>query len=368
MIVREGVHVGNPLQGDTTPAVKYHLGDHLGGNVVKDGAGSLEYGEEYTPYGETSFGSCASKRYRFTGKERDEEGSLYFHGTRYYTSWLGRWIACEAAGITDGTNLYAYTRRNPRILVDPSGTIGEPLQVHLIQQSGLRQPVTAIATNSGISQDLRRTYQNLGAQWGWKQTHVGHPDKLAKAQGGGDILAVQALRPVESGSTLRVMTGMTIQTMTGNSLTSSSYTPYTATLLPSRCDGGASAGPPPSGFARVRTVSFGEPAAVNASWAIGASITVGLRVTDGLVDRRDEHSRDSTPCAPESLEHSFLRVQRTFMPTSLGGIQRHRVRTSEKISAPAHTVVGFDSTSRGIKERISRRREHIVAVGGEICG
>ena len=32
--------------------------------------------EEYFPYGETSFGSFARKRYRFTGKERDEESGL----------------------------------------------------------------------------------------------------------------------------------------------------------------------------------------------------------------------------------------------------------------------------------------------------
>ena len=35
--------------------------------------------EEYTPYGETSFGSYARKRYRFTGKERDEESGLGYH-------------------------------------------------------------------------------------------------------------------------------------------------------------------------------------------------------------------------------------------------------------------------------------------------
>ena len=46
-----------------------------------------------TPYGETSFGSYARKRYRFTGKERDEESGLSYHGARYYAPWLGRWAS-----------------------------------------------------------------------------------------------------------------------------------------------------------------------------------------------------------------------------------------------------------------------------------
>ncbi len=57
--------------------MQLHLGDHLGSsNVVVDSGGALVNREEFTPYGETSFGSFAKKRYRFTGKERDEESGL----------------------------------------------------------------------------------------------------------------------------------------------------------------------------------------------------------------------------------------------------------------------------------------------------
>ena len=79
------IRIGTPFPDDTTPAVKYHLGDHLGNsNVVVDEAGNWVNREEYTPYGETSFGSFARKRYRFTGKERDEESGLNYHGARYF--------------------------------------------------------------------------------------------------------------------------------------------------------------------------------------------------------------------------------------------------------------------------------------------
>src|SRR5262249_41123160 len=83
------LRVGPAFPDDATPALKYHLGDHLGSSsVVVDDTGAWLNREEYTPYGETSFGSFARKRYRFTGKERDEESGLYYHGARYYAPWV----------------------------------------------------------------------------------------------------------------------------------------------------------------------------------------------------------------------------------------------------------------------------------------
>jgi RHS repeat-associated protein len=116
------VRVGQPVDKDTTPAVKLHLSDHLGSsNVMIDMAGAWVNREEYTPYGETSFGSFGMKRYRFTGKERDEESGLYYHGARYYAPWLARWVSCDPAGIVDGVNLYLYVRDNPLNILDPTG-------------------------------------------------------------------------------------------------------------------------------------------------------------------------------------------------------------------------------------------------------
>ena len=62
------------------------------------------------------------KRYRYTGKERDEETALYYHGARYYAPWLGRWTAPDPLGLRDGPNPYGYVRCNPVRLVDPTGT------------------------------------------------------------------------------------------------------------------------------------------------------------------------------------------------------------------------------------------------------
>jgi RHS repeat-associated protein len=117
------VRIGSSFPEDTTPATSFHLGDHLGSsNVVVDGAGAFVNREEYTPYGETSFGAFARKRYRFTAKERDEESGLSYHGARYYACWLGRWTTVDPTGFGDSPNLYAYVLGNPVRAIDPRGT------------------------------------------------------------------------------------------------------------------------------------------------------------------------------------------------------------------------------------------------------
>ena len=74
-----GTTYSNPHTG-----VKYILSDHLGsGNVLCDDMGGRISREEYYPFGETSFGSYVKKRYRFSGKEKDEESGLYYYGARY---------------------------------------------------------------------------------------------------------------------------------------------------------------------------------------------------------------------------------------------------------------------------------------------
>ena len=120
------VRVGSAHPDDRGPAVQLHLGDHLGSsNVVVDSAGGLVDREDLTPYGETSFGSYRRKRYRFIGKERDEESGLTYHGARHYAAPLGRWVSADPAGPADATGLYEYARSNPMSLRDASGRDSE---------------------------------------------------------------------------------------------------------------------------------------------------------------------------------------------------------------------------------------------------
>ena len=121
------IRVGMALPGDTAPAIKYQFADHLGSsNVVVDELRAWINREEYLPYGETSFGSFARNRYRFTGKERDEESSLCYHGARYYAPWLARWTIPDPAVTSSSDGLYRYCANNPINLTDPAGTQEHP--------------------------------------------------------------------------------------------------------------------------------------------------------------------------------------------------------------------------------------------------
>jgi RHS repeat-associated protein len=113
---------------------RYQFDNHLGSAVLEldDNAAIISY-EEYYPYGSTSYQAGRSaaevslKRYRYTGKERDDETGLYYHGARYYAPWIGRWTSCDPGGLVDGTNPYQYGRANPIRFIDSSGKVaGDP--------------------------------------------------------------------------------------------------------------------------------------------------------------------------------------------------------------------------------------------------
>jgi RHS repeat-associated protein len=141
---------------------RYQVGNHLGSASVElDEAGEVISYEEYHPYGSTSYRShrpgganLSLKRYRFTGKERDDESGLYYHGARYYAAWLGRWTAADPIGIGDGLNRFAYVRGNPIILNDPSGNASEPIDTKNFEQ-------VSQALNSAI---LKFAEQNPGTE------------------------------------------------------------------------------------------------------------------------------------------------------------------------------------------------------------
>ncbi|MGH2509388.1 MAG: RHS repeat-associated core domain-containing protein, partial [Ktedonobacteraceae bacterium] len=118
------VRVGPALPDDPAPATQYLLADHLySSNVVIGQDGAWLNREEYTPFGETSFGSFVHKRFRYSSKERDDGSGFYYYGARYLSPWLGRWISPDPSGTTDGLNLYAFVKSNPLTLIDNDGHV-----------------------------------------------------------------------------------------------------------------------------------------------------------------------------------------------------------------------------------------------------
>jgi len=121
-----------PANSLPSTVIRYQFDNHLGSACLElsENAAVISY-EEYYPYGNTSYQADSAvaevslKRYRYTGKERDEENGFYSHGARYYAPWLGRWTACDPKGAVDGPNLFAYARNNPIMLKDPGGAQAE---------------------------------------------------------------------------------------------------------------------------------------------------------------------------------------------------------------------------------------------------
>lgn len=127
--------------GSPSQLVRYQFGNHLdSASLELDEDGKIISYEEYYPYGSTSYqagrtqAEVKRKRYRYTGKERDGETGLYYHGARYYACWLGRWISADPAGLVDGdslpgtSNLYEYSSDNPINFSNDTGE--EPVNVH----------------------------------------------------------------------------------------------------------------------------------------------------------------------------------------------------------------------------------------------
>lgn len=131
------VQIDTRTQGnDSSPAqsLRYQLSNHLGSAIVEvdELANVISY-EEYHSYGTTAYRAGRSaaevtlKRYRYTGKERDDETGLYYHGARYYACWLGRWASEDPVKLGSNINRYSYARCNPINVVDPTGEEDESI-------------------------------------------------------------------------------------------------------------------------------------------------------------------------------------------------------------------------------------------------
>ena len=124
--------------GDSTPDISYNLEDHLGTSGTRiEASGTPIDHEEYYPFGDSSLRTFNKKRYRYVGKERDNESGLYYYGTRYYAAWAGRFVSVDPLAATYAQLMpYNYTANNPigdldidgmqSTEIEPSGGMGSP--------------------------------------------------------------------------------------------------------------------------------------------------------------------------------------------------------------------------------------------------
>ena len=113
----------------------YYLNDHLGNTrVVLDEAGDVKEFYDYYPFGlslRENIVGVEKARYKFTGKELDEEQDLgwYYFGARYYDASIGRWLGVDPMwGQYPSLSPYNYTFNNPFNFIDPDGEW--PTRIH----------------------------------------------------------------------------------------------------------------------------------------------------------------------------------------------------------------------------------------------
>lgn len=98
------------------------LSDALGSTVaLGDGTGALQTQYTYEPFGFiTQTGAASTNSYKFTGREDDGTGLMYYRA-RYYQPRFQRFIAEDPIGLRGGINVYRYANNNAILFVDPLG-------------------------------------------------------------------------------------------------------------------------------------------------------------------------------------------------------------------------------------------------------
>lgn len=147
-----------------TSDFRWQYGNHLGSASLElDETGAVISYEEYHAFGTSAYRTGRSqaevslKRYRYTGKERDEESGLYYYGARYYAAWLGRFTSVDP--LKDKyphLNTYHYAANNPVTLKDIDG-------MQLGDDSDADAPAFSLASTIDLSGNTPSDYRGAMA-------------------------------------------------------------------------------------------------------------------------------------------------------------------------------------------------------------
>ena len=122
----------------STEELYYYHPDHLGtATFLTDNNGNPYQFFLNLPFGETmaeqrSSSGNFNNRWKFNGKELDEETGLYYYGVRFYNPSTSLWLSVDPL-VEQTMDAYGYCYQNPIILVDPDGRSpqdhGDPLSL-----------------------------------------------------------------------------------------------------------------------------------------------------------------------------------------------------------------------------------------------
>ena len=129
-------NVSIAAQDIASPETRYFLSDQVGtAQLEVSASGTPLWRGEFAPFGQELDEQFTPNRYKFTGKERDQETGLDYFGARYYQPGLGRFMSPDWSATASPVpyanlqkpqtmNLYAYVGNNPLRQRDSDGHFG----------------------------------------------------------------------------------------------------------------------------------------------------------------------------------------------------------------------------------------------------
>jgi RHS repeat-associated protein len=162
-----------PRTGTSNVHLFLEFGDHLGSTTFTIDHATSEVVEyvSYMAYGQaendyrTSRWSNFREPYRFTGKEEDVEVGLNYHGARYYSPALKRWMSADPVTVHEAgsdINPYSYGNGNPTANVDPDGREIISLTVILVSMA-----VSAVVSSGVYAYSAHKAGVAFGSKQWW---------------------------------------------------------------------------------------------------------------------------------------------------------------------------------------------------------
>ena len=143
--------------------VEQYSYDAYGFPIISDGAGnSVPMNIWNTPY------SAIANPWMFTGRQLDEETSLYYYRARSYDSGKGKFLQRDPIGYVLNNNLYEFVKSRPSNFVDPLGLYSCPNDVN--DERKLNADFVIVKLNAEYEVDLsflktNDTKQNCKVKW-----------------------------------------------------------------------------------------------------------------------------------------------------------------------------------------------------------
>jgi len=163
LTVENGVTLGTPVE-----TMRYQYSNHLGSACLElDASAAIISYEEYHPFGTTSYRAGSSeaevslKRYKYVGKERDEETGLYYYGARYYAGWLCRFVSVDPLNEKyPELSAYQYASNRPITMIDLDGLEGTYFSKFFNQINYQKSVIEQDKSNYSASNSTKSPFKN----------------------------------------------------------------------------------------------------------------------------------------------------------------------------------------------------------------